>query len=378
MKALQRRLLTLAVMVIFLDMLFQLGSFKMLKDFQFKLPMTNWIFLWGFPLAFILGALVAILSWNLGISSFFIGLSMVVSALLYGGYTLTEGPDAIIFLHIIHGILLSCSMTLLLLLMIKTWSREDYRQGLCRLGLYLSLLAVGALSLNRWLSSLFTVQWGLYSVLFLYAFSGTLLMLLSSYWNISHDHDTSMDSRGQMSGKISATPLLAVITATFTLGFLYQHFIYQTNEASSTKLLALLFFISLALAFITKVGAVADVIGDSKGILMGFLLLAFSLCLFTLTEKTYFFFVPVALSGTAYGLLIPCLYGSFWSYFSSPSGSIFAVLYHILALLGAYLGYLSANAVDVQSFSPYLFICLIVISTCIPYIRSIHQEASTY
>ncbi len=376
MKALQKTLLTLALTVFFLDLLNQLGSLGLPNSSPNRLPTFNWSFHWSYLLAFLIGLLLSAIIWSLEVHRTAIGISFIWTSVIYGCHTLFSSPEARLVLNWFHGIAVFINVTLLFLVLAESTKRTDFRSELCQIGSFLIIPGVCILMAAPWLSSLLNNQWNLYGLIFLYAFTGALLLFLAGYWN--HPTLKIKLSSSKINFNTVGLSLLAVITATFTLGFLYQHLILEAKESLWANFYAFLFLSILGLSLNTRLGRIAEIIGNSKGILMGFLLLAFSLSLFTLSGSPYFKLIPTGLVGAAYGLLIPCLYDSLWDFFSSSYRVIFIGVFHLLTPLGGLLGLVSAKTIEVSLFSPYLFSCLIVISVCIPYIRKIHQEAVLY
>lgn len=381
MKALQKNLLAIAAAVILLDLFLQLSDLS-LFTLSLMEGASSTISQWSFPIAFIFGSLLAGLLCKRSTKVYWISLSFYLLSLCFGGYILTKSLKTYMYLNIFHGVLASYSLVMILNLMLNLTNKEHIRRDICGLGLFITIPFIILLALRNQLASLLGTHWGILGMIFAYSFTGTLIILLTGYLNIDNKKTEPVSLNKMYYGiypMISSYPLLGLLIGIFTLGFIYRRVFQNPSYGgmSSITLINILVF-STSVILITKIGALADIIGDIKGILIGLLLLAFSLSLFPLVEGVPLLIIPMILCGAAYGILIPSISGYFWNLLMESHSAMLIGIYLIFTYLAGLLGFWAANAVNNEFYSPYLFNCLIIISICIPYIRRIHQEASSY
>ncbi|KAB3531625.1 MFS transporter [Alkaliphilus pronyensis] len=382
MKTLQKCLLSLVLAIAFLDLYLQFTGLQTINSLYPQAILNHLLYALAFPLSFVIGCLFTTVFSR--VKFYMVSIALFLIGLCYGGYTITEDFQGIIYLRLIHGVLLSFVLVSTTIYLFDLISTKNIRKSISYYGLFFTIPALAIITFSPNLSNLLGDYWSFYISMFLMIFIATLSILLidylvyplrKTYKRIPSDIISTLKSPGVFYS------YLAITISSFSLGILNHQLITinDFNNKPSTILLIAVFMLSVTLVLITKLATIADYIGIFKGILSSLLLLAFAFSSFPLVENTYFVFIPIILVGISYGSIVITTLGKLKEVAEGYIGLMFS-LYYILIVSSSLTGYAmsSTSRGSYYNISPLLFACVLIISLCIPLIRLIHHYASDY
>jgi hypothetical protein len=241
------------------------------------------------------------------------------------------------------------------------------------------------MSASSLVSELFGMQWYYLISVFLYFFTGTLMLLLFEYLKDAgkmKSKITSFDySYAVKSPKISVSFITIFLTALAVGTLAYWTVVAARKQESlylSSHLLLSTMLFSICLVFASKLTLLSGIIGYINVFTSGLLLAAFSLCTIAILDGYLLLHLPYVLFGIASGMLISSCYLSLKEITSYPVDDVAFGIFHSSLVSGAIAGIMLSSLITSYRYSPVIFVSLIILSSSIFYIRHIQQSGRSY
>lgn len=380
MKLLQKSLLILIISLVFFDLLSQLSSLLQLFS-EASITVAALVSRLSFPIAFSLGCLIA--NYNLFKQSKLVSIifSCYFIALIIGSYLYISDLKILSGLRFIHGYFLSLTFCKAFSMLNFLTPRIIFKDSLRRYGMFLSAATIMLLTTSSLITEFFGIKWFYIISMFLYFFTGTVMLLLFEYLkDIGRVKSkiTSFDYKLVVkSPKISINFITIFLTALAIGALTYWSAVVAPNQQSlyfSSHVLLSTMIFSVCIVFATKLSLLSHVIGYIKVYTAGFLLIALSLSSIVILDGYIFLHIPYMLFGIGIGILINSCYQSLKEVTNYPVDDIAFGIFHSSMSIGTIAGIMLSSLITSYHQSPIIFICLIIISSSIFYIRQIHQK----
>lgn len=384
MKLLQKSLLYIVISIVFFDLLSQFSNLILVFGDN-TLPTVHLLNKLSLPIAFSLGCLIA--NYNLFRHSKLISIifSCYFVAMIIGSYLYIKDITILSMLRVIHGYFLSLIFCKSFSMLNHLIPRISFKESLRKYGLFLSAATVLLISTSSLVTALFGIQWIYLISMFLYFFSGTLMLLLFNYFK-----DT-----GKMKSKITIfdykysfkTPKISINFVTVYITMLsIGVLVYWTlitpakteNLLLSNHLLLSTMLLSICIVFVSKLNLISEAISYIKIYTGGFLLISLALCSIAIFDGYILLHIPYIILGIGLGILISGCYHSLKESTSYPINDVAFGIFHSLMVVGVISGISIGRIISIYRHSSIIFTSLFIISCSIFYIRQIHQSDSSF
>ena len=384
MKLLQKSLLYIIISIVFFDLLLQLS--EVIYVFNDTSASTiQIIHLLSLPIAFAFGCLVA--NYNLFRHSKLVSIILCCYfvAMLIGSYLYIKDLKLLTALRLTHGYFLSLIFCKSFSVLNHLTPRLSFRESFRKYGIFLSAATILLISTSSLITEVFGIQWMHLISMFLYFFSGTLMLLLSNYFK-----DT-----GKMKSKITLFDFkIAIKTSKISINFitifitmlsigslLYWTMITPAKSQSlilTKHILLSSMLLATCIVFVTKLSQISEAISYIKIFTAGFLLIALSLCTIAILDGFMLMHLPYIIMGLGLGILISGTYHSLKEATSYPIDDVAFGIFHSSMIIGLISGIIVASTISIYRHSSIIFASLIIISCSIFYIRQIQNSDSSF
>lgn len=384
MKLLQKSLLILIISLVFFDLLSQLSNLLQLFS-EATVDVTVLVSRLTFPIAFSIGCLVA--NYNLFRQSKLVSIifGCYFISLIIGSYLYVVDTNILSALRFIHGYFLALVFSKTFSMLNYLIPRISFKDSLRKYGLFLSAATIMLLTTSSLITEFFGIQWFYLISMFLYFFTGTLMLLLFEYFKDTgkvKSKITSFDYRFVIKSSKIAVNFITIFLTTLAVGTLtYWTIVVAPKQESlylSSHLLLSTMLFSICIVFASKLSLISGIIGYIKVYTSGFLLIALSLCTIAILDGYVFLHLPYILFGIGTGILISSCYQSLKEVTSYPVDDVAFGIFHSSMVSGTVAGIMLSSSITSYRHSPIIFVSLIIISSSIFYIRHIQQRDRSF
>lgn|GEM_PF-6118332 len=384
MRLLQKSLLYIIISIVFFDLLAQLSD--VIYAFNDSSASTiQMLHLLSLPLAFAIGCLIA--NYNLFKHSKLVSIILCCYfvAMLIGSYLYIADLKLLSGLRLIHGYFLSLIFCKSFSMLNYLTPRLSFRESFRKYGLFLSAATILLISTSSLITEVFGIQWSHLISMFLYFFSGTLMLLLFNYFKETgkmKSRITFFDYKMTIKASKISIHFITIFLTMLSIGsLLYWTVITPSKSESlflSKHILLSSMLIASCLVFLTKLSRITESISYIKIFTAGFLLIALSLCTIAILDGFMLMHLPYLIMGLGLGILISGTYHSLKEATSYPIDDIAFGIFHSSMVAGLISGIVVSSAISIYRHSSIIFASLIIISCSIFYIRQMQHSDSSF